>query len=69
MKNFVAFATLLLASLAAVAATHEEVANAPVQTVDTVYVVIFLVGFVAAIVGFFAYYFFRGQPKDKNGQG
>lgn len=69
MKRLLAFAALLLSSLPALAATHEEIANAPVPTVDVVYVVIFIVGFIAAVAGFFAYYYFYGsdeENQDKN---
>jgi hypothetical protein len=64
MRRLLACSIFLLASLPVIAATQEETANAPVPTVDTVYVVIFLVGFIAAIAGF-GYYFFRGEPKEK----
>jgi uncharacterized membrane protein len=69
MKRLLAFAALLLSSLPALAATQEEVANAPVPTVDMVYVVLFIVGFIAAVVGFFVYYYFYAsdeENKDKN---
>jgi hypothetical protein len=68
MKRLLAFAALLLSSLPALAAT-QEVANAPVPTVDMVYVVLFIVGFIAAVVGFFVYYYFYAsdeENKDKN---
>ena len=65
MKPFLAFAALLLPSLSLLAATQEEVANAPVQTVDTLYVWIFLAGFIGAIVAGCVWYFSSEDKKEK----
>jgi steroid 5-alpha reductase family enzyme len=64
MKFLLALVPLLFFPFPIIAATQEQTANAPVQTVDTVYVLIFLVGFIAAIVAFFVYYF-KEDPQDK----
>lgn len=68
MKNFLSAVTLFLMSGWAWAATREmEGASAPVETVDTIYVVIFLVIFVASIIGFFVY-LFMSEKKQKPDQ-
>jgi hypothetical protein len=64
MKRALAFAALLLPALSVLAATQEDVANAPVQTVDPVYVWIFLVGFIGAIIAGCVWYFF-GEDKEQ----
>ena len=57
---------LCLPVFAAVFAAAEEgtAANAPVETVSVVYVVIFGIFFIGLIVGFFAY-MMRGGSDDK----
>ena len=65
MKRLLAFAALLLPTLSVLAATQEEVANAPAQTVDTLYVWIFLIGFIGAIVAGCVWYFASDDKKEK----
>lgn len=60
--------SLFLVSCWAFAATKEiEGASAPVETVDTIYVVLFVVVFIAMIVGFFVYLFMndKGEKSDR----
>ena len=58
---------LSLLSLAAFAAAEETTAaNAPVETVSMVYVVLFGLVFVGLLVGFFAYMMWGG--KDEPGE-
>jgi hypothetical protein len=67
MKRLLTFAALL-PSLPALAATQEDVAaNAPVQTADPVVVWVFIIGFIAAIVGACVWYFWSDDetPKEK----
>ena len=40
-------------------------ANAPVQTVDAVYVWIFILGFIGALVAGCVWYFFSDDKKEK----
>ena len=48
------------------AAQEREVANAPVETVSTVYVVAFGLLFIGMIVGFFIYLFMKKEePQQK----
>jgi hypothetical protein len=63
MKRFLAFAALL-PSLPALAATQEELANAPVQTADPVVVWVFIIGFVVALVAG-AIWYLRGDDKKQ----
>jgi hypothetical protein len=65
MKRLLAFAAFLFCSLPALAATQEEIANAPAQTVDAVYVWIFLLGFIGALVAGCVWYFFSDEKKEK----
>jgi hypothetical protein len=66
MKNLLASAALFFLSLPVLAAMEEgKGANAPVETVDMVYVVIFCVIFIGAIVAFFIYYFWQDDSEDK----
>ena len=66
MSRLPAFAALFLSSLPALAATQEEVAaNAPVQTADAMVVWVFIIGFVAAIVGGCVWYFRSDDEKPK----
>jgi drug/metabolite transporter (DMT)-like permease len=66
MRRLLALAVFLISTFPVIAATHEEkAASAPVPTVDTVYVVIFLVGFIATIVGFCIYFFSGGSEEKK----
>ncbi len=67
MKRILGLVVPLLLSLPVLAATEESgAASAPVQTVDVVYVVIFLVLFALAIGGFIVYFFFQGDDKEKS---
>jgi heme/copper-type cytochrome/quinol oxidase subunit 2 len=64
MKRFLSAVSLFLMSCWAFAATREmEGANAPVETVDVVYVVIFVVIFVASIIGFFIYLYINDKKQ------
>ncbi|HEU0290519.1 MAG TPA: hypothetical protein VFR39_07185 [Burkholderiales bacterium] len=65
MKKFLSSAVFFLMSLPVLAATQEmDKANAPADTVDTVYVVIFGIIFIGMIVGFFIY-LFMSDKADK----
>ena len=56
MQKFLSSAVFFLMSLPVLAATQEmDKANAPAETVDMIYVVIFAIIFVGMIVGFFVY--------------
>ena len=64
MKKFLSAVSLFLMSCWAFAATKEmEGANAPVETVDVIYVVIFVVIFVASIIGFFIYLYWNDKKQ------
>src|SRR5262245_23283213 len=68
VRNFLSALTLLLLSSWALAATKEmQGANAPVETVDTIWVVVFVVIFIGSIVGFFVYLYWsdRKQKPDQ----
>ena len=65
MKRLLAFAALLLPTLSGLAATQEDVANAPVQTVDPLYVWIFLIAFIGAIIAGCVWYFMSDDEKQK----
>jgi hypothetical protein len=65
MKRPTALASLLLASLPVLAATEEQLTNAPVQTADPLVVWIFLIGFIGAIVAGCIWYFYPSNKKDK----
>jgi len=68
MKKILSAITLFLMSCWAFAATKEmEGASAPVDTVDMIYVVIFIVIFVGSIVGFFIY-LWMNEKKQKSDQ-
>ena len=64
MGRLLAFAAYFLSSLPVIAATQEEIANAPVQTADPIVVWVFLICFVGAIVAGCIWYF-RGSRKEK----
>ena len=65
MQKFLSSAVFFLMSLPVLAATQEmDKANAPADTVDTVYVVIFGIIFIGMIVGFFIY-LFMSDKADK----
>ena len=65
MQKFLSSAVFFLMSLPVLAATMEEKANAPADTVDMVYVVIFAIIFIGSIVGFFIYLFMTDK-KEKS---
>lgn len=67
MKRIIDFVVTFLLCLPLLAAAQDEggAASAPVQTVDMVYVVIFLVLFIGAIGGFLVYFYFQGDKKEK----
>jgi hypothetical protein len=65
MKNILSAVLLFLASLPVLAATRDApAANAPVETVGTVYIIIFGVLFVGSIVGFFVYLFLSSKKEN-----
>ena len=69
MKNFLASIFLFLLSSPLLAAIREEPAqNAPVDTVSTVYIVIFGVLFVGMIVGFFIYLWMNDKSESQDKQ-
>ena len=68
MKKFLSAVSLFLMSCWAFAATREmEGASAPAETVDVIYVVIFVGIFIASIIGFFVYLFLN-EKKQKPDQ-
>jgi len=67
MKKFLSSAVFFLMSLPVLAATQEmDKANAPADTVDTVYVVIFGVIFIGMIIGFFVYLFMSDKEANSD---
>lgn len=66
MCRYLSSAILFLLSLPVLAATGESTAaDAPVETVSMVYVVIFGIVFVGLVAGFFAYMIWGGSdPKS-----
>ncbi len=67
MQKFLSSAVFFLMSLPVLAVTQEmEKANAPADTVDMVYVVIFGIIFVGSIVGFFIYLFMSDKKENKD---
>ena len=68
MKQLLSAVTLFLMSCWAFAATKEmDGPSAPVETVDPIYVVVFLVLFVGSIIGFFDYLYLNNK-KEKSDQ-
>ena len=69
MKKLLSAISMFLMSCGlAFAATREmEGATAPAETVDVIYVVIFVVIFLASIIGFFVYLFLN-EKKQKPDQ-
>ena len=64
MNKLLSMLSLLLLQLPLLAAAQErDVSSAPVETVSTVYVVIFGVIFVGMIVGFFIYLFMSDKKQ------
>jgi phosphotransferase system glucose/maltose/N-acetylglucosamine-specific IIC component len=67
MQKVLSAIVLFLMSLPILAATKElEGANAPVETVDTIYVVIFGIIFVGGVIGFFVYLFWTDRDKKSD---
>ena len=64
MSKLLSAFTLFLLSGPLFAATKEvEAASKPAETVDMVWVVVFIVIFIGAIVGFFIYLFMTDKDK------
>jgi len=69
MQKLLSSVILFLLSVPAWAATGEmQGANAPVETVSTLYVVLFCLGFVAMVVGFFAFIWWNDKRSKKADQ-
>lgn len=69
MQKLLSFVVPYLLSWPVWAATEEmQGANAPVETVSTAYVILFCVGFVAVIVGFFAFLWWNEKRSKKPDQ-
>ena len=67
MQKFLSSAVFFLMSLPVLAATQEmDKVNAPGETVDTVYVVIFGVIFIGMIIGFFVYLFMSDKEANSD---
>ena len=66
MKNLLSTAVLALMYSWAFAASKEieSGANAPVEEVDTIYVILFALLFFGLIVGYFVYLFWGNKKKD-----
>jgi hypothetical protein len=64
MSKLLTAVTLFLLSSPLLAAMKEmDAANAPADTVDMVWVIVFAVIFVGAIIGFFIYLFMTDKDK------
>ena len=64
MSKLLSAVTLFLMSSSLFAATKEmEAANAPAQTVDMIWVIVFIVIFIGSIVGFFVYLWHTEKNK------
>jgi ABC-type methionine transport system permease subunit len=69
MNKLFAPMALFLLSLPALAADLEDAAaSAPVDTVDMVYVVLFIVLFIGTIAGFLLYFLWRDDSREKRKQ-
>jgi len=67
MQKFLSSAVFFLMSLPVLAATQEmDKVNAPGETVDMVYVVIFGIIFIGMIVGFFVYLFMSDKEAKSD---
>jgi hypothetical protein len=67
MKRILGWVVPFLLSLPVLAAEEERgAANAPVQTADMIYVVLFLLVFVGAIGGFLVYFFMQRDDSEKS---
>ena len=66
MNKLFASLVLFLLSLPALAADLEDAAaSAPVETVDMVYVVLFIILFVGTIAGFILYFLWQDDGKER----
>jgi len=66
MSRFLSAVALFLMSSPLFAALKEmDAANAPAETVSVVWVVVFVVLFVVACVGFFAYIWLKDDKSDQ----
>ena len=64
MSKLLSAITLFLLSSPLLAATKEmDAANAPAETVDMVWVVVFIILFIGSIVGFFVYLWWTDKDK------
>ena len=64
MSKFLSAVTLFLMSSPLFAAAKEmDAANAPVETVSTFWVVVFIVIFLGSIVGFFIYLWYTDKDR------
>jgi hypothetical protein len=69
MHKILAAVPMFLVSCFAFAASKEmeSAADAPAEMVDMVWVVVFIVGFFAMIIGFFVYLWYLEKKKKKAG--
>jgi hypothetical protein len=67
MYKILSLIPMFLLSIAAYAAKEPDAPSAPVETVGTIYIVIFGILFIGMIVGFFVYLWMSDdkEPKDK----
>ena len=66
MSKLLSAITLFLLSSPLLAATKEmDAASAPAETVDMVWVVVFIVLFIGSIIGFFIYLFMTDKDKKE----
>ena len=65
MQKILSYLLLLLSSPLLAAVREEPAQSAPVETVSTIYIVIFAVLFVGMIVGFFIYLWMHDKSEDK----
>ena len=64
MSKLLSAITLFLLSSPLLAATKEmDAASAPAETVDMVWVVVFIILFIGSIIGFFIYLFMTDKDK------
>ena len=66
MSKLLSAITLFLLSSPLLAASKEmDAANAPAETVDMVWVVVFIILFIGSIIGFFIYLFMTDKDKKE----
>ena len=69
MKKFLSIVLFLIPAWALAATKEiEQAANAPVDTVDVVWVVVFVVGFFAMIVGYCIYLWWADKKRKEAGK-